>query len=147
MRLPPGLQVQGQVCPGVQGKLQATEVADLCLYESGARGISRHAREVALVGLLLVPDGAISMRSYRQRIKETYVRMHPECGSFFLLFVLPVLISLVSNWIAKWILDRKDMKAIRAQAFDALTASSPSSMERLTSTSTLQGNSSKQSAP
>lgn len=114
--------------------MQATEVADLCLYESGARGISAHSREVALVGLLVVPDGAISMRSYRRRIKETYLRMHPECGSFFVIFVLPVLISLVSNWIAKWITNRKDMKTIKSQAFDALTVSSPSSMERLTST-------------
>jgi hypothetical protein len=129
--------VQGEVCPrtGVQ-RLQASEVADLCLYESGARGISKHSKEVALVGLLVVPDGAISMRSYRRRMKETYLRMHPECGSFFVMFVLPVLISLVSNWIAKWITNRKDMRAIRSQAFDALTESSPSLMDRLTSIST-----------
>jgi hypothetical protein len=117
-------------------RLQATEVADLCLYESGARGISAHSREVALVGLLVVPDGAISMRTYRRRMKETYLRMHPECGSFFILFVLPVLISLVSNWVAKWIMNRKDMKTIRSQAFDALTELSQNAMERLTSTPT-----------
>lgn len=117
-------------------RLQASEVADLCLYQSGARGISDRSKEIALIGLMLVPDGAISMRSYRKRMKEAYLRMHPECGSFFLVFVLPVLISLVSNWIAKWIIDRKDMKTIRSQAFDALTALSPSSMERLTSTNT-----------
>jgi len=116
--------------------LQAAEVADLCLYESGARGISKHSREVALVGLMLVPDGSISMRQYRRRMRETYLRMHPECGSFFVMFVLPVLISLVSNWIAKWIINRKDMRTIRSQAFDALIASSPSMTERLTSIST-----------
>lgn len=116
--------------------MQAAEVADLCLYESGARGISKHSREVALVGLMLVPDGAISMRQYRRRMRETYLRMHPECGSFFVIFVLPVLISLVSNWIAKWIINRKDMRTIRSQAFDALIASSPSMTERLTSIST-----------
>lgn len=116
--------------------MQAEEVVDLCLYESGARGISKHSREVALVGLMLVPDGSISMRQYRRRMKETYLRMHPECGSFFVMFVLPVLISLVSNWIARWIINRKDVKAIRSQAFDALTASSPSLTERLTSIST-----------
>jgi hypothetical protein len=113
----------------------ATEVADQCLYESGARGISKHAREVALVGLLVVPDGAVSMREYRRRIKETYLKANPECGSFFIIFVLPVLISLVSNWIAKWILDRKDMKAIRSQAFDALSDSSPHWMDTRTSIS------------
>ena len=113
----------------------ATEVADQCLYESGARGISKHAREVALVGLLVVPDGAVSMREYRRRIKETYLKANPECGSFFIIFVLPVLISLVSNWIAKWILNRQDMKTIRSQAFDALIDSSPHWMATHTSIS------------
>lgn len=118
-------------------RLQASEVVDLCLYESGARGISRHSREVALVGLLVVPDGAISMRTYRRRIKDTFVQMHgDEYGSIFLLLVLPILISLISNWIAKWIIDRTDMKTIRGQAYDALIELSPSSMERLTSIST-----------
>jgi hypothetical protein len=115
--------------------LQASQVADLCLYESGARGVSDKSREIALIGLMLVPDGAISMRSYRRRIKETYVKMHPEYGSVFLLFVLPVLISLVSNWIARWIINRTDVSQIRSQAFDILAASSPGSMERLTSIS------------
>lgn len=130
--------MQGQVCPaeGVQ-RLQAKQVVDLCLYESGARGISRHSREVALVGLLVVPDGAIAMRTYKRRIKDTFVRMHgDEYGSIFLLLILPVLISLISNWIAKWIIDRTDMKTIRGQAYDELTELSPSSMARLTSTST-----------
>jgi hypothetical protein len=118
-------------------RLQASEVVDLCLYESGARGISRHSREVALVGLLVVPDGAIAMRTYRRRIKDTFVQMHgDEYGSIFLLLVLPILISLISNWIAKWIIDRTDMKTIRGQAYDELTELSPSSMERLTSIST-----------
>jgi hypothetical protein len=104
----------------------ATEVADLCLLESGTRGLSKHAREVALVGLLVAPDGAISMREYRRRIKETYMQVHPDRGSFFLIFVLPVLISLISNWIAKWIINRTDMKRIRSQAFDILSGSVPS---------------------
>lgn len=103
----------------------ATEVADLCLYESGTRGLSEHARQVALVGLLVVPDGAISMRSFRRRMRETYLQTHPEAGSFFVIFVLPILISLISNWIAKWIINRTDMKTIRSQAFDALSASVP----------------------
>ena len=116
--------------------MQATEVADLCLLESGARGLSDNAREVALIGLMLAPDGNISKREYRRRIKETYCKMHPERGSVFLIFVLPVLLSLISNWIWKWISERKDVKAIRSQAFDALVASAPLSMERLSSTST-----------
>lgn len=116
--------------------MRAEEVADQCLYESGARGVHTKAREVALIGIMLVPDGAISMRTYRRRMKETYMHLNPEAGSFFLIFVLPILISLVSNWIAKWILNRTDLRTMRSQAFDTLIASSPSVAERLTSIST-----------
>ena len=101
----------------------ASEVADQCVRESGARG--KHAKNVALIGLLVVPNGALSMREYRARMKQTFLRTHPECGSFFLIFVLPILISLISNWIAKWIINRTDMEDIRSQAFDELTESLP----------------------
>ena len=116
--------------------MRAEEVADQCLYESGARGVHPKAREITLIGLMLVPDGAISMRTYRKRIRETYLNLNPEAGSFFVIFVLPILISLVSNWIAKWILNRTDLKTIMSQAFDALVASSPSVEMRLISIST-----------
>jgi hypothetical protein len=68
-------------------------------------------------------------------MRETYLQTHPEAGSFFVIFVLPVLISLISNWIAKWIINRTDMKTIRSQAFDALSASVPEWMARPTSIS------------
>jgi uncharacterized membrane protein (DUF106 family) len=113
--------------------MQATEVADLCLLQSGARGISQHARDVALVALMLIPNGAISQREYRKRVRETYLMAKPEHGSFFILFVLPVLISLISNWIAKWILNRTDLKKIRAQAFDAFIDSQQSMTDTRTS--------------
>lgn len=116
--------------------MQAAEVADLCLRESGARGISKHSRDIALCALMLIPSGAIFMREYRKRIRETYLMARPEHGSFFVLFVLPVLISLISNWIAKWILSRTDLKTIRSQAFDAFIDSRPCSMGTRTSIST-----------
>jgi hypothetical protein len=122
----------------------ASEVADICLVESGARGISKHAKELALVGLLVVPDGAVSMREFRRRMKETYLRTHPECGSFFIIFVMPILISLISNWIAKWIINRTDMKTIRSQAFDALIDSSQRWTDTLTSINSPQRNHSEQ---
>lgn len=115
--------------------MRAEEVVDQCLYESGARGISKHARNVALIGLMVVPDGAIGMREYRRRIRETYIKANPECGSFFLIFVLPVLISLVSNWISRWIINRSDLRTIRSQAFDALSESLPRLTDTLMSTS------------
>ena len=98
--------------------------------------MSQHSREVALCALMLIPSGAISMREYRKRVRETYLLTRPEHGSFFVLFVLPVLISLISNWIAKWILSRTDLKTIRAQAFDAFIDSRPTTMGTHMSTNT-----------
>jgi hypothetical protein len=116
--------------------MKIDNIVEKCLYESGARGVSGHAREVALLALLLAPDGPVRMREYRTQIKETYLKNYPEMGSFFVLFILPILISLVSSWIARWIFNRNDMRKVRAQAFDALTASSPAWTATLTSIST-----------
>jgi hypothetical protein len=118
--------------------MQIETVVEKCLKESGARGVSGHAREVALLALLLAPDGPVMMREYRWRIKETYLKAYPEMGSFFVLFILPILVSLISSWVARWIFNRKNMKAVRAKAYDALTASSPVWTGTLTSISTPQ---------
>ena len=100
----------------------ADEVVAACLRETGAGSYSKHATQVAYLALMLVPDGAISLRTYRKRIKEEYARRH-SYGSFVGLFVLPVIISLVSQWIAGWILRHRGtpIRKIRAQAFDAYT--------------------------
>lgn len=100
----------------------ADEVVAACLKETGARRYSKHAVQVAYLAVALVPDGAISLRTYRRRIKSEYLRTH-NYGAFFSLFILPVIISLVSQWIAAWILRHRGggMTTIRAQAFDAYT--------------------------
>lgn len=103
-----------------------------CLRESGARGISSHSREVALLAILLAPPD----RTYRKRIKETYKRAHPQAGSIFLIMILPILISVISAWVTRWILNRTDLKTTQAQAFDALLESSPSMRDTLLSIST-----------
>lgn len=105
--------------------MRIEEVADQCLYESGARGF-KHGREVALVGLAVVPDGEINRREFRQKIRDTFCKAHSdERGSIFLIFILPMLISLISNWIVKWIWSRKDRTEIRASATATLCGSSP----------------------
>ena len=91
-----------------------------CLQESGAWRVSGRARQVALVAISVLPDGAVSMQEYRRRVRQKYRENH-ECGSFFLVFVLPILISLVSNWIAKWSLTHKDTTRLRTEAIEALT--------------------------
>lgn len=116
--------------------MRINKVVDKCLYESGARGVSGHAREVALLALLLAPAGPVRMREYRMQIKETYLRAYPEMGSFFVLFILPILVSLISTWVSRWIFSRQDMREIKTQAYDALTESSPVWTGTLTSIST-----------
>lgn len=111
------------------------EVVSQCLHETGARGISKHSEELALIGLVYA---GLSGREHRRRMRETFVQGHPECGSVFLIFILPILISVISQWIARWIVNRTDLKTIQAQAFDALTELSPSTTATLTSISTPQ---------
>ena len=118
----------------------AKEVVHSCLYQTGTRGVSKYAEEIALIGLVHIRYAEVSRKKYRQRIRETFVAAHPEVGSVFLVFVLPLLISLISSWITKWILNRKDLTKIQGQAFDALTELSPSTTATLTSISTPQKN-------
>jgi len=115
--------------------MYAEEIVEQCLNETKARRVSKHAREVCLVALMVVPEGAIGMREYRWRIKETFLKSNPEYGSFFLLIILPILVSLISTWISRWIFLSPPMKKIRAEAFDSLLESSPRWMGTLTSTS------------
>jgi hypothetical protein len=107
-------------------------VVEQCLRESGARGISSHSRNVALLAILLAPPD----HTYRKRIKETFKQAYPQAGSIFLILVLPILISVISAWISRWIINRTDLKMTQAQAFDALIESSPSMRDTLTSIST-----------
>lgn len=99
--------------------MQIEAVVQQCMRETGFRSVE--AREVCLVALLVSTDQQESGRQFRARIRETYLMASPERGSFFLLFVLPVLISIIGHWVAKWIANRSDMRSIRSQAFDAVT--------------------------
>jgi hypothetical protein len=107
---------------GMSELRNADEVVAACLKETGAERYSKHAVQVANLALVLVPDGSISLRTYRKRIRQEYLR-GKEFGSFFTLLVLPILISLISQWIAAWILRHSGtpIRTIRAQAFDAYT--------------------------
>lgn len=117
--------------------MRCAEVIDQCLYESGARGLHARGEEVALVGFMVAPTGEYKMRDYKKKIKETYLKVSPERGSIFLIFVLPIIISLVSQWIAKWILNHttSELMEMKSQAFATLAASLPESTGILTSIS------------
>jgi hypothetical protein len=100
------------------------EIVDQCMRETGFR--SKEARDVCLVAIVVSSDARESRRQFRARIRDTYLRASPEHGSFFIIVVLPILVSIIGHWVAKWIWDRNDARRIRAQAFDALLDSLPS---------------------
>jgi hypothetical protein len=104
-----------------------------CLRDTGARGMSQHSEEIALLGLVFAP---LAGRKRRQAMRQAFVQGHPEVGSVFLVLVLPILISVISAWITKWILNRKDLRHVQSEAYDALTELSPATTATLTSIST-----------
>lgn len=117
--------------------MRIKEVTEQCLYESGARGIDSRAEEIALVAMALAPEGAFRMKDYRRRIRETYLSTDAQHGSIFLIFVLPILISIISQWIAQWIVNRTtaEVAEMKSQAIASLAESSPALAGRLTSIS------------
>lgn len=115
--------------------MRCSEVINQCMHESGARGLHARGEEVALVAFMVAPTGEYKMKDYKKKIKDTYLKVSPERGSIFLIFILPIIISLVSQWIAKWILNHTtaELGEMKSQAFDTLAASLPESMDILTS--------------
>lgn len=116
--------------------MYADEIVSQCLEETGAGKISKHAREVALVAMIYSP--VADQKAYRKRIKDAF-RKSGEYGSVFLIFVLPILVSLISAWITRWLWSGNTTMAmvarIRGQAYDALSELRPTMAATLTSTS------------
>jgi hypothetical protein len=78
----------------------ANQIAQRCAQETGAGRISRHSEEVALIAIATAnPD----RRAWKQQIRSEFRARHPECGSVLLMILLPVIINLISAWLAKWI--------------------------------------------
>lgn len=99
--------------------MMAEQIADLCVSETKTHKMSAHAKEVALVAIACAnPD----LKAWRRQIKTNYKVRHPECGSIFLVFILPLIISLVSNWLAKWIFKESPtgFALLKAEALNAL---------------------------
>jgi hypothetical protein len=112
------------------------EIVRSCLADTGAGRISDHAEELVLLGLVYSPVAAISRKQHRLAMKRGFKAKHPEMGSVFLVFILPILVSVISAWITKWILNRKDLGAIQTAAARELTALSQSTKATPTSTNT-----------
>lgn len=102
---------------------EAEAVADWCLESTGARRFGKHARSVALVAIMLLPDGEVDPTVFRKQIRTECWRRKDQFGSVFLVFVLPIIINIIAAWVAKWLVNRTQgspLTKIRGQAFDAL---------------------------
>lgn len=62
-----------------------------------------YIRQVAMAAVDELPP----TDNYRQRIKARFKRDNPEVSSIILIFVLPLVISLVSQWIIRVIWDEQ----------------------------------------
>lgn len=82
--------------------MRAKEVADEAVQFTKTGRLSERATDVALVAIAVYDEEA-SLAEYRSRIRTEYRRRNPECGSVFLLLVLPIIANLISHWILKWI--------------------------------------------
>ena len=101
--------------------MRAQEVADEAVRRTKTGRLSARATDVALVAIV-VWDEEASLQEYRSRIRAEYRRRNPECGSVFLLFVLPILANLISHWILKWISKRNagEIRRLKNEAFNTL---------------------------
>lgn len=78
----------------------ASQIARRCAEETGAARMSRYGEEVALLAMLNANE---DKSAWKKSVRQAFRARHQECGSVFLLIVLPILINLISAWLAKWI--------------------------------------------
>lgn len=78
----------------------AQQVAFRCAQETGAARLSRYGEEVALIALATADT---NIPHWKRTIRQEFRSRHPECGSILLMILLPILINLVTAWLAKWI--------------------------------------------
>lgn len=75
-------------------------IAERCERELGK---FPYVRQVALAAVDELPP----TDNYKQRIKARFKRENPQVSSILLIFVLPLVISLVSQWIIRVIWDEQ----------------------------------------
>ncbi len=96
--------------------------------------MSDHAISMAMIGLASCGDDG---KPSRRAMREAYIEEHRP-GFVFTMIVLPLLISLVSQWIIRWWFDRsKDLvAACKREAMLSLSERCQSAVLTATSTST-----------
>ena len=78
----------------------AQQIAMRCAQETGAARMSKHSEEVALIALVTANE---DMPAWRKTVRKDFRDRHKECGSILLMILIPIIVNLVTAWLAKWI--------------------------------------------
>jgi len=99
--------------------LLANQIAQRCADETGTARMSKHGEEVALIAIATAnPD----MKAWRKEIRSTFRARHQECGSILLMILIPIIVNLISAWLAKWIFKEPptSLEHLKLEAMSAL---------------------------
>jgi hypothetical protein len=97
----------------------AQQIAHRCAEETGAARMSQHSEEVALIAIATAnPD----RRAWKQTIRSEFRSRHQEYGSILLMILIPIIVNLVTAWLAKWIFSEHatSLEHLRLEATTAL---------------------------
>ncbi len=99
--------------------MRAQQIAVRCAEETGASRMSTHGEEVALIAIATANK---DMRAWRKVIRTTFRERHQECGSILLMILIPIIVNLISAWLAKWIFTEPptSLEEMRMEALSAL---------------------------
>lgn len=88
----------------------AERLAADCAAETGADLASDRAHEISLIA---IATSCGDRRAWKSAVKEEYRRRHPDCGSVFLLVILPIIVNLIIRWLEKriWPDNRESLRA------------------------------------
>lgn len=97
----------------------ARQIAQRCVEETGVARMSTHGEEIAMIAIATAnPD----RRAWKKQIRSEFRARNLECGSVFLLILLPIIINLISAWLARWIFSDHptSLDHLRMEATNAL---------------------------
>ena len=98
-------------------EVTASGIADMCVQQTRADEMSRHAKRIALAAIAVYPEGEVRLKEYKRAIAKK-VKEDKRCGFIFTMIVLPIIISVISQWLVKWFMNRRktDWNQMKAQA-------------------------------
>jgi hypothetical protein len=82
--------------------------------------MSKHSEEVALLAIASV-DPAVATPDWRRMVRHQFRDRHPECGSILLMILIPIIVNLVTAWLAKWIF-KEHPTSLDGMRMEAITA-------------------------